>query len=158
MARGATAEPLHDDHERYLWAGYRKGAFAVLGLPDDLSPPDFGEALDTLLSMYGGLVVASAPTRLGMVPVLMVGLVNMGAFVWGGDAVRMPWASPRNVLEGQVAVVDFVRQTHRMLFTSALVDKPFWTQVARYGVISRVGTLVDGPEPLSMWETRSRKQ
>lgn len=107
--------------------------------------------------MYGGLVVASAPTRLGVVPVLMVGLVNMGAFVWGGDAVRMPWASPRNVLEGQVAVVDYIRQTHRLMFATAPAEKRFWTQVARYGVISRVGTLVDGPEPLSMWESRSRK-
>jgi len=107
--------------------------------------------------MYGGLVVASAPTRLGVVPVLLISVINMGAFVWASHTVRMPWASPRNVLEGQVAVVDYVRQTHHMLFTSSPADKAFWTQVARYGVISRVGTLVDGPEPFSLWETRSRK-
>lgn len=136
---------------------YRKGAFDALGLPTCETPEEFAEVLDGLLNMYGGMLVASAPTPRGIIPVLLVAAIDMGAFVWAGDTIRMPWASARNVLEGQVAVVESLRHDHRLLFSSAMRDKAFWTQVARYGVISRVGTLVDGPEPLSMWESRSKR-
>ena len=103
------------------------------------------------------MIVARARTPHGVIPVLTVMLVHMGAFVWACATAPMPWATPRNVLEGQVAVVEVVRNERQMLFTSRPADKAFWTRVARYGIISRVGTLVDGDEPLSMWESRKTK-
>lgn len=123
-------------------------------MPAGGSPVEFDEYLDQTVVMYGGMVVARARTAQGAIPVLAVLVTDMLQFLWAAGTVFMPWATPRNILEGQVAVVDAIRRESQMLFTSRPADKAFWTQVARYGVIARVGTVVDGPEPLSMWETR----
>lgn len=123
-------------------------------MPRDADPAGFNDLLEQLLTMFGGMVVARAPTKRGTIPVLGVLMLDMADFLWAGGTVFMPWATPRNILEGQVAVVDSVRREGHMLFTSKPADKAFWTQVARYGVIGRVGTIVDGAEPLSLWETR----
>lgn len=124
-------------------------------MPSGAGPAEFDEMLDQVLLSFGGMMVARAPTAHGVVPVLAVLVVDMLQFLWAGGTIRLPWASPRNVLEAQVAVLQAVRESGHMLFTSRPHDKAFWTQVARYGVIARVGTVVDGPEPLSMWETRT---
>lgn len=123
-------------------------------MPADADPEGFNDLLEQCLTMYGGMLVARAQTKRGHIPVLAVLVLDMASFLWAGGTVFMPWATPRNILEGQIAVIESIRHDSHMLFTSRPADKAFWTQVARYGVIGRVGTVVDGEEPMSMWETR----
>lgn len=140
---------------RALYAGYRMGAFAALDLPADIPADRFLEAMESLVTLYGDAWIARAPTAHGVLPVIVVFLMLAGPFWIAGDGLRMPWASARNVFEGYLALCDALRRDRRVLFWSRFEDKAFWTQIARYGVIRRVGTLMEHDPPLGAWETRS---
>ncbi len=101
------------------------------------------------------LYVFEAKTKKGIIPVGMVTGKLTGPMMWLGDVIWFPWASSRNKYE---SIVNFLNELRRMyvgLFTCTLGDKKFYENIARHGVIRRVGTLYDITEDkLAQWQTR----
>ena len=101
------------------------------------------------------LYIFEADTPKGRIPVGMLTGKLLGPMLWLGDAVWFPWTSSRNKYESVVNILNELRRHYVAVFTCTLKDKKFYENVARHGVIRRVGTLYDITEDkLAEWQTR----
>jgi len=97
-----------------------------------------------------------AETPKGRIPVGVVGGRFTGPLLFLGSMIWFPWASKRNIYESVVNTLNELRKEYLILFHSSMEDKEFYVNVARHGIIRRVGTVHDVYEdgPAALFETR----
>lgn len=83
--------------------------------------------------------------------------VYAGTFIILQDAVWFPWSSKRNKMECVAALLNEIRKTLVAVFVSRVKDNDFYMNIAKQGVIRRIGHLHDvyEGEPGIMFQTRS---
>lgn len=98
----------------------------------------------------------SAPTKNGFIPVGMFSGEFIGPMLMIGNANWFPWASSRNKLESAVHAINELRKQYIVLIHSNMQDKEFYVEIARHGVLRRVGTIYDVYEdgPAALFQSR----
>ena len=140
---------MESGDRKYAWAAYKLGAFG----PDRSSDSQaFNKQLDDYLILHDAAYTVLAKTNKGKIPVGMVVGKYMGPILYLGDTTWFPWASDRNKLEFISHLLNELRRQYIVMFFCNMRDKDFYVNIARRGVIRRVGTiydlLTDGPSPL----------
>lgn len=76
-------------------------------------------------------------------------VAGVGRFAW------FPWATGRRRIEASVALFNAVRRQAVVMVPCPQKDVPFFTHLAKYGVLRRVGTIHDvDDEPVALFQTR----
>lgn len=140
---------MESGDRKYAWAAYKLGAFG----PDrSADSHHFNKQLDDYLILHDIAYIISAPTDKGKIPVGLVVGKYMGPILYLGDTTWFPWSSDRNKLESIANLLNELRRQYIVMFFCNMRDKEFYVNIAKRGVIRRVGTiydlLIDGPSPL----------
>ena len=115
-----------------------------MGLPKDLQAPEFRQmTLDTIaesIKWGWNFVVFIAKTSAGMIP---IGIVRLATEEWRiePEFSWFPEASLRNRLECVAKWLVSCKGRHLVLVYASPRDTTFWTHLAKYGLLRRVGTM-----------------
>jgi len=141
---------------KWAWAAYKLGAFGPIPQADTET---FTQQLDEYLALHDIAFIVSAKTKKGHIPVGLVVGKYMGPILYLGDTTWFPWASPRNKMETITHLLNDLRRQYIVMFFCHITDKDFYVNIAKTGVIRRVGTIhdlmADCPAPL--FQTKTRK-
>ena len=118
---------------RWLWAAYRKGGFETL--PENMDIDEFTAAAFDHLNRFTEQFVVETDRPVGLILTLTDG------YRFEPHAIWFPWASRRNILEGTLKFLSQERRDRLGIIYMAMEFKRFLEQLARYGVIRRVGTV-----------------
>lgn len=141
--------PLEDDHLKYLWAAYRRGAFERF-IPDNLKQEGFRTAVlefvGSVIHKGGEVFTFMAKKPFGEIPVGMV-VVGINGTIAEPHAFWFPEATPRNRLELSLAFLIELKKNFKFhLWVRAGKDpahpSPDWkhySHLCKYGVIRTVG-------------------
>jgi len=140
---------MQAEDRKYTWAAYKLGAFG----PDISSDSKvFTKQLDEYLALHNIVYTVESITKDGRIPVGIIGGKFMGPILYLGDMTWFPWASDRNKMECMTNILNELRKQYIVMFFCSMADKEFYINIAKHGVIRRVGTiydlLVSGPSPL----------
>ena len=124
---------------RWLWAAYRKGG--VEAIPRDLDMEEFLAAAFGHLEKFSEQFMVETDRPVGVIVTLTDG------YRFEPHAVWFPWASPRNKLEGTLKFLSQERKDRMGIIYLDMGQKRFLEQLARYGVVRRVGTVKSFFEP-----------
>ena len=71
---------------------------------------------------------------------------------------KRKWASSRNKIECAIHALNELRKEYILLLHSNMNDKEFYVNIAKHGVIRRVGTIYDVYDdgPAALFQTRKR--
>ena len=145
---------------RWCFAACRLGALPVIGnhLPERATPHEFHEAFIDWYSSHDYAWMLHAPCGDEQRP---VGLALGRDMPVGYPAIGVvgiewfPWATPRRRLEAAVALFNTVRREAPLMIPCEHQDVRFFTHLARYGILRRVGTVHDvRKEPVALFQTR----
>ena len=108
------------------------------------------------LGQFDVAYTLEADTKKGRIPIGVVGGRFVGPFLFIGSMNWFKWASKRNIYESVVNTLNELRKNYIVLFHSNMEDKDFYVNVAKHGIIRRVGTVHDVYEdgPAAVFETR----
>jgi len=137
------------DDRKYAYAAYKLGAFG----PDRQADSEgFTKQLEDYLILHDVAFIVEAPTSKGRIPVGMIVGKYMGPTLYLGDTTWFPWASNRNKIESITNLLNELRRHYIVMFFCNMRDKEFYVNIAKHGVIRRIGTIYDllseGPAPL----------
>lgn len=147
LKRFVEYRPMDDEHMRYVYAAYKKGALDELLEPFteyDMTPPEFREAfLEHAVMYYDDMWVFYANSLRGEYePVGFVGTsrtkVRQPVFIV--NAIWFPWASARNRIESMVNWLNDRRREDIVTEYAQMKDKKFFEHICRHGIMRRVGT------------------
>jgi hypothetical protein len=140
---------MAEPDRRYAWAAYKLGAFGPMS---NANASEFTKQLDDYLALHDIAFIVESVTNKGRIPVGMVVGKYMGPILYLGDTTWFPWASPRNKMETITNLLNELRRHYIVMLFCNMQDKEFYLNIAKHGVIRRVGTiydlLTDGPAPL----------
>lgn len=153
LKRKPTFHELNEGDIKYLWAAYKLGTF---GTVKDITPDEFKADLAYHLGHFDIAFSLVADTKKGRIPVGVVGGRFNGPLLFLGSMTWFPWTSKRNIYESVVNTLNELRKKYIILFHSNMDDKDFYVNVARHGIIRRVGTVHDvyANGPAALFETR----
>ena len=117
--------------------------------PDNMSKDEFllkiGEILDGSFNVF--TLTAKSVKVDNHITDAPVGIIHE-TLVWDGagsrvepHAVYFPWAGPRNRMEASLAYLNRRRKETPIVIWSPMEHKDFFIQMARYGILRRMGTL-----------------
>jgi hypothetical protein len=148
LKRFVEFRQMDDEHMRYVYAAYRKGALANLGEEfesADLPAVDFKTIfMDHALRFYDDAWVMLATSMRGdFEPVGYVAITKTKypnpLFV--ADTVWFPWASQRNRVESMLNWMNEMRKSVSIVkYASSDEDKKFCVHLCKYSVMRRIGT------------------
>ena len=128
-----------EDDMKWLWAAYRKEAFSGKLFPKGLDQSDFKDTVIQYFSQMSEVFMLEAVTSNGKIP---VGIVSTLVFSRTEPHVDwFPWASSRNKLE-TVALFLSKMRNRSLLVWAEESEVDFYTRIAQYGVLRRVGKLI----------------
>ena len=130
--RDVKLSELNVDHMKYLWAAYRMGVWNHL-LEEDLTKEQFS-LLIVELAETSRLMIIENKKPLGLVSVREDGRVVEPHIDW------FPWSTDRNKLEGAIRITLDLREIKPVLVWVTDETKQFFTHIAKYGIMRRVGT------------------
>ena len=120
---------------RWLWAAYQKGGIELV--PRDLDMRQFEAAAYGYLEGFSEQFIVESKMPVGVIATLTDGYRFEPHTDW------FPWATPRNILEGSVKFLSNERKDRVgiIYMHDTEKNKTFLNQIARYGIIRRVGTV-----------------
>jgi len=130
---------LDIDDMPYLWAGYRMGVWDGL-INDGLDKEDFNEIIAGLSEAVVFMVIESNDKPLALVSLREDTRVIEPHIDW------FPWAEDRDKLVGVVRLILDIREIKPVFIWSKKETKKFFTHIAKYGIIRRVGTFYSDEE------------
>ena len=125
---------------------------------EDISQDEFRARTGDYLNLTDITYTLIGQTKNGKIPVgLFSGKFN-GPMLFIGSAVWFKWASSRNKIECAVHALNELRKEYIVLLHSNMKDKEFYVNIAKHGVIRRVGTIYDVYDdgPAALFQTRKR--
>lgn len=158
LKRKTEFRPIETDDVRYAWASYKVGGFDGV-FPEGMTPAEFKERFsDMVVSRFDAAWTLFAETKQGWAPAgIALGFYphpEATRFLILDKMAWFPWASPRNRVECAAQFFDEVDIP--MMGFSRRDDTPFFTVLAKIGLLRRVGTSVNvfPREPTAVWETK----
>lgn len=143
LRRGCNFRPYEDSDLRWFWAAYQKGAFDGF-FDDDMDQETFTASILTviaeLIERGNDFVVFDAEISRGTSPVGIVTVGYIDHAAWPHVA-WFPWASMRNKVECSVLFLKELKKEVMPLIAADEKDVPFFSHLARYGLLRRVGSL-----------------
>lgn len=143
---------MADDHIKYAWAAYRRGAFkqAEDYFPDGLDRDSFLVRFVEMANeaMANGIEVWTVfgKTSYGIIPIALL-TIQFSRYPVGRLAqphvVWYPEASPRNKIEAGVLMLRELKKESMILIASADDVLPYHRHLAKYGLLRSVGKLRD---------------
>jgi hypothetical protein len=124
----------------WLWAAYQKGAFPKI--TEGLTAREFLETMAVLIANIDSCDLLFAPTYRGTIPVGMVA-AELTDHRMNPEFIFFPWASARNKLESIVNYVNEFRRGFLIMQASPEEEWRFYTHLAKYGILHRVGKVPD---------------
>lgn len=154
LSRRVETRPIEDSDVRYAWAAYKLGKFNII--PDGLDAAQFKAAFEQMvLATLPATWIVSANTAKGFMP---IGIV-FGAFAPLNTHLVIvgitwfPWASKRNILEGDVAFFNMLRkQPFQWIGYAKQEHKPAYEVCCMHGIMRRVGTMHMADGPVAVFE------
>lgn len=134
---------MGDEHLKYLWAAYRRGAFEKSHIIDPGFDPDGFKAsllafAGRIFQAGGELFVFMGHTPLGVLPVgLTIKLVN--GIYCEPHVVWFPEASGRNRLELALGFLVELKRRYKVLLWVREANWNLYDHLCKYGVIRTVG-------------------
>ena len=128
------------------------------GEVEDISQDEFRARTGEYLNLTDVTYALIGKTKNGNIPVgLFCGKFN-GPMLFIGSAIWFKWASDRNKVETAVHALNELRKEYIVLLHSNMKDKEFSVNIAKHGVIRRVGTIYDVYDdgPAALFQTRTR--
>lgn len=147
-ARLVNDDGSYGDDMGVLWAAYKAGSFPLME-DQNLEPTQFGQFIvDTCAGLSDAVMIEDACTQYasGRGPIAFVGIRNDG---WRHEphVDYFAWASPRVILRGAVAFIQFMRY-HKGVGVCVIRCLPpsvnLFKRVARYAVLNYVGKIFRG--------------
>lgn len=126
-----------DSDLKWLWAAYRKGAFAI---DEDLPQEQFKEAIAHYFNGHNALYMMLAKVQGELVPVGIMACQDHGYRI-EPFAVWLPWASARNKLESALNFFNKIRVTRLGVLFVPEKEILLFEKIARYGILQRRGTV-----------------
>lgn len=144
LKRGCSYALLTEQHFKYIWAAYKRGAdLSSLGIGPDLKADEFRNILTektiTFIRSGAELYVLEGKTVFGIIPIGLVA-ARFEGHIASPEAVFFPDASPRNIFECSIKFLVDLKKTHKIVFASKPVNWRFYNHICKYGVIRRFGT------------------
>lgn len=133
---GLTMAPMVPLDARGLFVAYQKGAFrGIPNLPDNFEPQEFIEFLDNIQFVTDVFVAKRSDSRPIAVALIAKGSTAQAQVFWA------PWASVRHRVLTAVIFLGRVGRTRGIVLHVSEKDLKFVHNVARRGVLSRIGAL-----------------
>lgn len=149
LKRFVEFRPMDDEHMRYVFAAYKKGAMKETGgFFDDegMSAPEFKEAFYRYAQMYydDAWVFYATSLRGVYEPVGYVATTRTKAAqpLFIADTIWFPMASSRNRVESMTNWLNEMRKENVVTEYSQMKDKKFFEHICRHGIMRRVGTRI----------------
>ena len=146
---------MTEEDLRWAYAAYKLGAFGPM---TNKNPEQFNQEFYERTMLHDVVFMMQSVTKKGRIPVGITLGKFMGPMLFLGDTTWFPWASTRNKVECATHVLDQLRRDYVCLLFCNWSDKAFYENIAKYGVLRRIGKicdlLVDGDAPL--FQTRKR--
>ena len=137
------------EDRKFLYAAYKQKAFGEF---TNSGPREFDKQLDDYLALHEIAFIVESKTKEGQIPVGMIVGKFMGPILFLGDTTWFPWASSRNKMETITHLLNELRKRYIVMFFCEQKDKEFYLNIAKQGIIRRLGTIydlfVDGGAPL----------
>lgn len=161
LKRASDVSPIEEEHIKYLWAAYKKGALSDIFDGTDLNARDFKNSLeDIVLSNFDAAWIISCNEDdlpcglvLGNWHPLKDDVMFISMIAW------FPWATKRNIVEGTIRFLDDVRKELSLIGYASMEHKNLYDVAARHGVVRRVGTTHNfKEEPVAIYETKQQQQ
>lgn len=148
LKRNPQVRDLTGDDLKYLWVAYKQGS---LPLQEGLTPQEFDDAaIDALLSIYNFGWTFLKDNK----PIGFTFASSVGPFLFLGDAIWLPNASPRNKIEHATNLLNILRKETKAMFTCEQKDNDYYLHIARHGIIRRVGHITGMDKPMILWESK----
>lgn len=140
LTRDCSFRGISEDDLKYVWASYKKGALPVDIFPSGLDVEGFNEVFyDVLASVPFVYILEKDKTPMGIVLSVLTPPRKMEPHVeW------FPWATRRNKLECAIKFLNEMRKRDILLLIwSKKEATPFFTHIAKYGILHRVGKVIN---------------
>ena len=112
---------------------------------EGLDEPSFGHLLSELMSFGLQFFVISAKNpkfeKRSRVPIGVVSLTQRHDWVGEPHMTWMPWATPRNKIEGLLLFLNDMRRDMKLIIFAEEEHNAFFFRMQQYGVIRRVGPI-----------------
>ena len=151
--RNVSIEPVSMDQMKYIWAAYRMGLWND-DFGKDLSKEDI-TLLIAKIAETRHVVMITAPNQGKEMPVALL-IVREDNKILEPHLDWFPWATERNKIEGTIKLIIELRKIKPVWIWSKEETKEFFTYIAKYGVIRRVGTFY-GDEQYSIFQSKEEK-
>lgn len=129
----------------FMWASYKKDGFKLF--PKGMTESEFFDFIVEFSQEVGMYIIDDFHKEYNdeMGPLCFVSIKQIGQKI-EPHADVFPWATPRNILRGTVALFQMLRyQKIGCSVTYALEEsKPFLDKVMEYGVLKYVGKIPNG--------------
>jgi hypothetical protein len=128
------------------------------GEVEDITQDEFRRRTGDYLNLTDTTYTLIGQTNKGKIPVGMFSGKFNGPMLFIGSAIWFKWASSRNKIETAVHALNELRKEYIVLLHSNMKDKEFYVNIAKHGVIRRVGTVYDVYDdgPAALFQTRKR--
>lgn len=138
LSREIDIRPVAVEDVRYLYAGYRLGAFdEYIMPPKNMSPDEFREFLveyaESAFVLYTATVEGSDP--------LCVGHTNVAGNRMECHINWMPWATDRNKLEVIGKFLKEMNQSYTILTVVSEKNKGALFHIRKYGLMRYIGEI-----------------
>jgi len=129
----------------YLWASYKRGGFELF--PRGMTETEFFNHMKEFSERVEMLIIDDFHKEYGgnMGPLCFVSVKHIGQKI-EPHADVFPWATPRNILRGTVALFQMLRYKKIGCSVTYALEKskPFFDTVIEYGVLRYVGKIPNG--------------
>ncbi len=144
---------MEEEDLKYLWAAYRMGSF---GKVENISLDEFRLRTGDLLNNFDLTYTVVGETPKGKIPVGIISGKFIGPMFFIESAFWFKWASPRNKLETILHLLNRLRREYVVMVQCSFEEKRFFLNIAKHGVIRRVGTVYDVYDdgPAGLFQTR----
>lgn len=149
LKRNVAVRDFVEDDIKFLYVAYKKGTLAA---QEGLSAKEFHDwIIEWMLDQYDYAWTIECNGK----PMGVVNAINCGVYALLGDTHWLPWASPRNRMEGFAKLIAVLRERMFLMGYANQRDKDFFVYMAKLGLIRRVGTIHElSDEPLALFQSR----
>jgi len=147
LKRGCSYHQITKEDYPWLWSAFQRGAFSDLPIPRDINTDGFGEVLDNIIQVYygrdGTIVVCEAFfSEWGRMAPIGVIFVDRSQDAFFPHVFWFSWATPRNKIESSINFLKDLVKDGNVLIFSERKTQFFFGHMARYGLLTRRGTLI----------------
>lgn len=154
--RKLAIDKIKDHDLRWLFAGYKKGAFPENDMPQNMEPTEFNQYVVSITENFSHTLVLR--DKHGRVLALL--LLRQVLHMLEATTYHMPWSADRDKIAGAIMYFGGIAGPYMGLKYCAPKELNYCKQLARYGVLKKVGEIQDfyrideQSEPAVLFQTK----